>query len=380
MGRMLKEPTMVDLTENCSNGIPLELLDKPALIAYSKMLEGLVFRLQNSNSLSECKQWSTNDGEGTRENCSQESEKSIVSLDRYVPRPRKSHLRVCKYCSEVHKFGTKNCRAFNKRCQFCGKWNHVVEACWIKHRELYRPELGSFRKLPERKQNKDMTRSCSLVKSGDEERIAEEKVDYTDVSKHVDVEENACPEVSNKQFDGSKAEGIECSPVENKVCKKKRKSAKARGKKKLHINSSNKETHQGNRDIKLQKEADTNVGKEIENRSSQDVKISTDQVRNADVAHDIIKTSRGEENEGAKMRDDVDFIAADKTLPRTKKDTESGVKYDDHTKYILDEIAKAVATNDVGFWKSDYIRENIYLKGGIAKKQYDEMKKVHCPF
>ena len=386
---MLKEPTMVDLTENCLNGIPLELLDKPALIAYSKMLESLVYRLQKSKSLTECMQWSTNDGDSIQENCYQRSEKSRISVKRYAPKPYKGNLRVCKYCSEAHKFGTRYCRAFNKRCQFCGRLNHVIEACWIKRRELYRPELSSFRELNEMKNHKVVITSSSHEH---EKRIHQDKVNDTDVFRNVDsmnTEENACSEVSGKEFDGSEAEYAARTPVENTVRKKKRKSSKSRGKNKLDKSFSNKGAQQENGGIKPPEESGissfaqhslfTNGGVGEEKGSSKEAETSSKKVNKADVSNGMNETNRDGEKKTAEIKDKENFSAADPALPKTNKDTESGVKYDDHTKYILNEISEAVANNDIAFWKSDYIREDIYRKGGIAQKQYDEMRRAHYP-
>ena len=92
-------------------------------------------------------------------------------------------------------------------------------------------------------------------------------------------------------------------------------------------------------------------------------------------SNEINESNRDEENGTAGMKNKVNIAAADQTLPKTNQDTESVVKYDNYTKYILNEIAEAVANNEIGFWKSDYIKENIYYKGGMARKQYN----AHCP-
>ena len=73
----------------------------------------------------------------------------------------------------------------------------------------------------------------------------------------------------------------------------------------------------------------------------------------------------------------ADSSITDLIREKSSEDTEKDESYDDFTKLILEDIAEAVASRDLRYWKNDFIRENIYRKGGIAKKRYDEMRKAH---
>ena len=100
--------------------------------------------LQNCGKVSDCRQWcSTKEGESSQDNWWKGSESSRIWTRQVAPNAHSRNLRVCRYCSKKHKFGAVNCSAFNKTCQFCGKLNHVADACWKKHRDLYRPRLSS---------------------------------------------------------------------------------------------------------------------------------------------------------------------------------------------------------------------------------------------
>ena len=43
-------------------------------------------------------------------------------------------LRSCKYCKEVHPWGSANCPAFRKFCTNCLQKNHTSTACWSKNK------------------------------------------------------------------------------------------------------------------------------------------------------------------------------------------------------------------------------------------------------
>ena len=194
-------------------------------------------------------------------------------------------------------------------------------------------------------------------------QLSEELKETQEVADYKDVPVSS--EINGKELVNSVAEEEESTSYETKVRKKKRKSSKSRGKKKLDQSSLNTE--------------EAGISSIAQHTPSEDAEIFSEKVKNSEVSNKINTTNRDEENDTAGMKEKVNFTAADQTLTETNKDTESEVRYDDHTEYILNEIAKAVADNDIGFWKSEYIRENIYYKGGIARKQYDEMRRVHCP-
>lgn len=45
----------------------------------------------------------------------------------------KSEQTICKYCNFCHKFGTKFCPAFGKKCNMCSKANHFASVCKMKN-------------------------------------------------------------------------------------------------------------------------------------------------------------------------------------------------------------------------------------------------------
>lgn len=45
----------------------------------------------------------------------------------------KNEQQKCKYCNLCHKFGSKNCPAFGKKCNVCSKDNHFASVCRMKN-------------------------------------------------------------------------------------------------------------------------------------------------------------------------------------------------------------------------------------------------------
>ena len=41
----------------------------------------------------------------------------------------KENWKSCRYCGEIHKWGSRNCAAYGKICNGCGKQNHVKKVC-----------------------------------------------------------------------------------------------------------------------------------------------------------------------------------------------------------------------------------------------------------
>ena len=41
----------------------------------------------------------------------------------------KEYWKPCRYCGEIHKWGSKNCSAYGKSCRKCGKSNHIAKVC-----------------------------------------------------------------------------------------------------------------------------------------------------------------------------------------------------------------------------------------------------------
>ena len=144
-----------------SNGIPLEIMDKPALISYSKMLEEFVLRLHQGRIESRNSPNSSN----TR---LKQISPDIKFMDNAGIVRKTSSLkkrdRKCKHCSRIHEFGAQNCFAQGKTCSFCGKHNHVVEACWNKKKEFSKPKLSSSAEFSPLVNNEEIGKSSILIR------------------------------------------------------------------------------------------------------------------------------------------------------------------------------------------------------------------------
>lgn len=41
----------------------------------------------------------------------------------------KENWKSCRYCGEIHRWGSRNCSAYGKICKGCGKQNHFEKVC-----------------------------------------------------------------------------------------------------------------------------------------------------------------------------------------------------------------------------------------------------------
>ena len=82
----------------------------------------------------------TNDSTGDREtlriNC--------ISLNSGMKNADQNSRKSCRYCDEIHKWGSKYCTAYGRVCRKCGKQNHIAKVCRSSKRRAmtYFPEVN----------------------------------------------------------------------------------------------------------------------------------------------------------------------------------------------------------------------------------------------
>jgi len=125
------------------------------------------------------------------------------------------NLKPCRYCTEVHIWGHKNCPAFGKRCTKCMKFNHNAKACLSRteNRQISENELtGTVRKdyrheaeVGAKSQiHKKMERSKSIPRF-ERENIAENKSEAVDDTETSDEAER-CSSEESKNVKTTKAQ------------------------------------------------------------------------------------------------------------------------------------------------------------------------------
>ena len=89
----------------------------------------------------------------------------------------KNRLQECSYCLERHIWGRVHCKGFQHRCENCGVFNHLEQACWYKLIE----QPKALRNFQKKTGNDD---SASEIKS--EEEVSDWKLKSDDKDPAVD--------------------------------------------------------------------------------------------------------------------------------------------------------------------------------------------------
>ena len=66
-----------------------------------------------------------NDSTGERENL----RINCISLNSGMKNADQNSRKSCRYCDEIHKWGSKYCSAYGRVCRKCGKQNHIAKVC-----------------------------------------------------------------------------------------------------------------------------------------------------------------------------------------------------------------------------------------------------------
>ena len=186
---------------------PIEIMDHEALVAYCRLLEELLMRRQPGkvNPTYDCQQQQvkffnkkkTRGFTKTREhdtvvssNVATQVEISDKDLkvtkshssnssspNRQEMRIPKNRLQECSYCLERHIWGRIHCKGFQHRCENCGVFNHLEQACWYKLIE----QPKALRNFQKKTGNDD---SASEIKS--EEEVSDWKLKSDDKDPAVD--------------------------------------------------------------------------------------------------------------------------------------------------------------------------------------------------
>ena len=79
---------------------------------------------------------STGDRENLRINC--------ISLNSGMKNADQNSWKSCRYCDEIHKWGSKYCSAYGRVCRKCGKQNHIAKVCRSSKRRTmtYYPDVN----------------------------------------------------------------------------------------------------------------------------------------------------------------------------------------------------------------------------------------------
>ena len=226
-----------------SNGIPLEIMDKPALTAYSKMLEEFVLRLHHGRNESRNSPRFPNTSKTRLKQISPDKKvmgnagitRKTISL--------KKRERKCKYCSRIHEFGNGNCFAQGKTCSFCGKRYHVIEACWNKKKGFSKPNLSSSREFSPLVNDEKIGESSILARNPSTQPLVEDYDAKQEKDESKTLQKTTTDSaVFDKELFGSERDVV-CNLLDHKVSKK-RKSKKPRDYKKWDRNSSSTMVHQ----------------------------------------------------------------------------------------------------------------------------------------
>ena len=108
--------------------IPLDSLSKDEAVQ-------IINILLNKVSLKEQHQENTREHFIRRDSTSQPQMDEVGLQDFNA---RRSKLRPCSFCQKRHIFGSLNCEAYGRNCQYCGRRNHSRDACWFLYPHLRR--------------------------------------------------------------------------------------------------------------------------------------------------------------------------------------------------------------------------------------------------
>ena len=124
---------------NWERRLPIQMMDREALLAYCSLLEDLLVRCQHEESPSN-DHWQHMKSSNTlkkRNNVESHRYKmksamaDIQTVRAGSLRIPKKKLQKCNYCLERHIWGRIRCKGFQHRCRNCGIFNHTESACWF---------------------------------------------------------------------------------------------------------------------------------------------------------------------------------------------------------------------------------------------------------
>ena len=289
----------------------------------------------------------------------------------------KQNVRICSFCRTKHELGYHNCPAYGNRCQFCGRYNHDQRACWFKYPNFcrFKIEIADQQRLgTERNLNGDIVATEMKVEAqeqksnnGLKETPYNNQLKETgDPSEREDLCSEELKETLKSQTEvvvQSEAEAVASTSLGNKVRKKKRKSSKSRGKRKLDKISTITE--------EAVIAATNNVGDEGEKGHSKELEISSEHLNNAEVSNKIKEPNRTEENGSSNEA----LESPNESWDQSCSQNENNYTEDDENKYVL--MAEKVWAmqqvekhNDLEWFESSAAKNYYTMHGGGLLKTF----------